>query len=842
LPTIQLRDQYLGQLDRALYTLDPGTQFNYLNSFIRSVLQTVSISALECCYENTDDIEQTVLPELAASMLSPSDGTSPRIINTCIPLIQQSGWPSCCITWFMPSNCYLDETTAPLARHVDTWVNYRNDRPGHGVVAEGTIREALSWLPKLARELVLGLADLLPEILEDGSLIIHTFKNEYPKPISLYSLQLTSEKGPIVIRGITPRGPSWRVKYQSLDLHTSFDGTYELTQNAPLIALTRLEQRLFRSHTVHLSDGTIWRPTVLLPTRQTPNFEGRTSELKALEDWMNDIDSRACNVFGGGGIGKTTLVIEYLNTILSGNIDPPKWQPIVICFFSAKETRWGPEGLQYLRGAIPSVADAAREIVRSYEERLEKMWFEGDARQTIDRAETLMNSLGIKRTDILLILDNSETLVRSKDEEGELGKLIYYMARKLCRILVTSRRREQLEAHPIQVPPMSDREGALLLRKLGVEYSAQSLKQSSEKTLEKINRKFSGTPLLLDVVARLVGKFGYSLDRGVQAALSLAAGDLGTFLYEDAWTRIGHQERQAFLVIGQLGGVVTGDIIGWLCAELNVPHTQVLNAFEETRFGLLQDYGSRYDLSMDPSARSFLTQKFTQADKTVHDMVERTVSRVQRKYKQWVQAQSLHVGDRVAEAFRTEAAKAAHQAAEANKVEEAIQWYEEAIQIDRGNTALLDRFAWYLMREPKDLPRALKVAQEACASNPNDTDAHFTAGMIYARMAEISKADEMFERAQRLGKAPHLCALQQVYARHRAVEKLFSSDPIDATRVEKLLREGLKFVHKSKLTHAVSTLDAKHEAEREKMERSMTALTERLAFLIKIRKATRTRK
>lgn len=64
-----------------------------------------------------------------------------------------------------------------------------------------------------------------------------------------------------------------------------------------------------------------------------------------------------------------------------------------------------------------------------------------------------------------------------------------------------------------------------------------------------------------------------------------------------------------------------------------------------------------------------------------------------------------------------------------------------------------------------DLKRARECASQACILEPKDPEAHFTAGMIAARMGNVAEADESLKRAQALGKAGHLCALQKARAR-----------------------------------------------------------------------------
>src|SRR6185436_15631034 len=96
------------------------------------------------------------------------------------------------------------------------------------------------------------------------------------------------------------------------------------------------------------------------------------------------------------------------------------------------------------------------------------------------------------------------------------------------------------------------------------------------------------------VCCRLIGRFGYGLERAQQLVLSDA--DLGTFLYEDAWARIAPEYRTALASLAQLGDSLSGDIVHYICTELRVDQLGLLDALEETKFATRFDYGTRFDL------------------------------------------------------------------------------------------------------------------------------------------------------------------------------------------------------------------------------------------------------
>ncbi|WP_143076243.1 tetratricopeptide repeat protein [Stigmatella erecta] len=482
-----------------------------------------------------------------------------------------------------------------------------------------------------------------------------------------------------------------------------------------------------------------------------------------------------------------------MNEILESPPWNTKWKPSVIAFYSAKQTRWGPSGLEFIKGISPAVGDAVRQLVLALEDRLDKKWYDAELLALVDRAATLFSEAGVKRDDILLVIDNTETLARSPGEEEELTRVFSRIAGRLCRLLMTSRRRERVEAYPIQVLPMDEETGYSLLRELGHVYRAQPLLAAGDARLRKVSRQLSGRPILLDVFVRHASRAGRSIDDALQLVLRDAREDLGEFLFQDAWQRIGPEQREVFLVLGRLGGTVDGQVVGWICSDIGVPHSIWQDAFEQTRFGSLVDYGARYDVQLEVGMNEFLARKYQSLPSLDQQRIERITQAVSRRYRQLLAASEASVTDRVVQAFRSSAAKAAKLAASAGSVEDAVLWYEEAVRVDAANAALWDRYAWYLMMKARDLSRARECASEACRLDPEDPDAHFTAGMIAARLRDVAEADRLLSRAEQRGKSKHLCLVQHARARiEAAVEENDKKNQSYLMEAEQLLEQALQ--------------------------------------------------
>lgn len=577
---------YKRELDALTDILDLGHRFNYVLALERSILQCAAIAALEYYARTYRSSAVGDIVELARQMLSPVDSTPIETLDRLIPLFRQNGWSGCAKGWFETNalessaleSQHYDST--PLVRTLKEWVTFRNDRSGHGVVDTQTVVSKLGWLEAIAARTLGVLNSLVPVVQKHNQpLIIITPDGEVP----IESVRIVDGNA-IVIRRIQKASDSWKVVYYPLNHETSSKGFYLLPSNIPLLTLLTGVGLQYGQRTVRFTDS-IWRPLVLLPERQTEVFEGRTEERNELLEWYDDLDSRACLVFGDGGVGKTTLVLEFLNDILEMPQHEHHYRPDIICFYSAKLTRWTENGVEHFRGHAPAIADSVREVVRAIEDVLGREWFLYTPEQLVDRAATLLSDAGLNRNSVLLVLDNTETLAQRSGEERDIARLISRVTSKLARVIITSRRREMVEARPIDVLPMDDVTGSQLLRRLADEYEAIPIIKAGDSSLRKISRKLGGKPLLLNVLARYIGQTKESIDSGYKKILRDARSGLTEFLYEDAWRRISDEQRKVLMALATLEVPLDSTTIGWICGETGVPHSIFQTALVETYFG-----------------------------------------------------------------------------------------------------------------------------------------------------------------------------------------------------------------------------------------------------------------
>jgi serine/threonine protein kinase/Tfp pilus assembly protein PilF len=779
-----IRKQLGDQLNDVLYRAPDKAQFTYLLSFIRCVLQYAAISAIEYWYATKPDRAES--PASIQQLLKPVDETPVAILDDLVPLLRSDGWKKCAPQWLPDPSSGVPARAAALRELVQTWLQYRGKGETEADVQQRNLERDLPWLKTLANMLLAGLGELLPCADAAGSLSI-----DAPRPLALTGPRMIDGK-PVVIRNFTRHGAAWRVRYNALSERATADGSYLLDDSCALISACCELRNAYIPYSLTLASGEQWRPTVLLPQRQTPVFAGRAEELSALREWYETTESNACLIYGNGGIGKTTLVLEFLN----GLLERPDvvWLPAVICFYSAKQWRWSVNNrIEEVRQLAPAVVDAVRELTRLLDDVWTAAWQTMTAADAIKHAVTLYQGVGLKRHQILLILDNTETLARTQGDEHELMRVVSAMSTKLCRVLMTSRRREHIEAFPIQLAPFDKKTATSLVRKLAETYNATPIIQAGEARIARAVEELECHPLLLDAFVRYASYGGRSVEDARQQVLTDTRDGLADFLFVDAWRRIDVKSQTVFLVLGRIADTFDDEVAGWACSEVGIAHLKWRDvAFEETKFGSLVNYGSRCDIQLSLGAREYFAERFKKLTTEQRDEVERIAERVRKRYRKLLEAQRLPLSERAQEAFRTAAARAARLAAQAGNREEAILWYEDAVSFDKTNAGLWEHFTWYLIRG-ENLDRAARTAAEWCRQAPLDPDAYFAAGVIAARRGDIAASDRALERALSFGKAANLCDLERARVR---IEGYFGNRP----RQRGLLNEARKFL---KLAEAI---------------------------------------
>ncbi len=511
------------------------------------------------------------------------------------------------------------------------------------------------------------------------------------------------------------------------------------------------------------TDDLRWSPLILVPRRMTEDFTGRENELSALSDWANDTDSRACMLWGDGGIGKTTLAVEFIHRLLEGKLQVD-WRPDVITFFTAKQTRWGLNGLERISFHEVGLSDVAHTIVRALEgDALSREWYVRDTDRIISKLSGYLSEWGVKRDSHLLVLDNTETLAQGRPEVEALAAQIRQLSRRVGRVLVTSRRREPIEARQIEVKPWSTEESVAFLEARAKALNRVQLLQAGRSTLRKFAEKLENKPLVLEVFLQSLAERDLSLQKAFERVMQKQRRELGEFLYSDAWKRLGTDMQALLLLMTRVADVHDEVLLKLCCMEIGITITQAHEALQESRgIATLQNIGNHLQITFTRAFLEYCNERTVRFHGKQFPSDD-AITRVRNKHRGFVRGQATRIRDRVSRAYRHPLARAAWNAAREERFDECEQFYELAVAADSDNGWLYDRYAYFLFKQRK-YESALERAKQAVKLIPNDPDSWFTKGTIEARLGMLGDSLNSLEHAEKNGKPQHLCKLQAAYA------------------------------------------------------------------------------
>lgn len=755
--------------------------FTHLCSILRSLYQVASLTALEVvCNLTPDAVDNSALGAFAKRFNQPTDGLPVEILEIATPVIRAYVSRTYHLGWFELNPVY-DNTLVSAA---SAWVSFRNKKPAHGVLSKADIDE---WAPKLAQLLRRSLecfGDALPTVVDGDSL-----KVVIGSSLMTLKTPLLRDGTPIVVTSVAARKGIWKLEGQPLSWMKSDAFTVDLPSDS---VFEELESNFPSNFSVVELEFENQRHSVFsnVPVRQTSTFEGRSKELGTLTEWMNEPEeSKFCLIFGDGGIGKTTLTLEFLNRILDSDEVLKARPPSVISYYSAKMTRWSDQGVVHLQGISDAMEDCVRELLYCLFPVLNKDYFKLSGTALIDRVASEFNQQGFKRSDILLVLDNTETLATSPAEVENFSVFLKQIGKRLGRVLITSRRREFVAFEPLQISALSDAESASLMRRLAGEYNAVAIKQAGEATLRKAAKQLSNKPLLIDTLVKYLARSSMSIDQAIEQVFRKTNDQLLEFLYEDAWLRINELQQDVFLVLVSATVPLNSLCVADACALVGLQHVEFQKGLDETYFATVTDYGDRYELQIVDLAGRFFQKQLTKrgdADRRRIGDYARKVDaqaagrhRIDQRYRQ----------DRVAEAFRSQYAKAAKIATEQGDLKAAEENFKWALDEEPMNAALHDRFAWFLLNRCQRPDNAREQAEKAVKLDPHNADASLTLALCLYRLGDLSGGDEQINAARQKGKSDGLCALRMAIARYHAVKKLpYTKD------AETWMKEGMFFI------------------------------------------------
>ncbi|WP_142098552.1 tetratricopeptide repeat protein [Bordetella hinzii] len=699
-----------------------------------------------------------------AMFAQPADGALVSLLSQLLVAAENIGWRSVGRHYWEQTELPAElrqltgTTRANLETILTAFVRSRNDgAEGHGLPGGYSPQTDVAVVQTLIR----CLAGILPTVSKDDGRLYLPTQGDRPAE-ELTTLKLF-DSNPICYRRLR-RTSAGRVQIDAQiqkTLLTRDETTYEVPN--VLLDLPRSASPEYDIAEPVWTDS--WKPFIHIPGRLASSdvFTGRAKEISALADWADDTDSRKCMVWGDGGVGKTTLVVEFLHRLLEGSTTV-EWRPELITFYTAKKTRWGLQGLEQISAQDIGVADVALDIARMLTTpNLDRSWFEKTPRDVIQKLASLLAEMKISRDNHLIVLDNTETMARSDADVQALAMQINELSRRVGRVVLTSRRREHIEALPVQTENWSEEEGAEFLRKRGNALRCISIQQAGDATLKKYSRSLINKPIALEVFVQAASAPGISLDSAFQRVQRMQRQDLGQFLYDDAWARLSPELRRVLLLMSRLGDSHDQYLLQLCCQRADVSVAAASEAIEESKgIASITRFEGTLQITLSAEFYNYCIERWEQIDGK-RTPTDEDVEWVRRRYAEFLQSASAQVHDRNVRAFRVPAARAAWKSFTEDRLDDSLGYYEVAILEDAENGWLFDRYAYTLMKVKK-YELALEKSKRAVLLLPDDPEVYFTKGMIEGRIGNASNAVADLDKAAKHGKPKHLCELQKAYA------------------------------------------------------------------------------
>lgn len=716
------------------------------------------------------------------------------LLDQLVPIIRSNGEKQYFSGWFEINA----KNPTPLCKELQAWVQFRNKRQAHGVLDQTQTKIWAGKTFSLIEQCLDVFEKGIPDEAIDGTLTT-TVAN---KKLVIETPVLIDGQA-VVISQISQKKTGWKLIAQLLNNTDSKEVIKDLTETNVFVT----KGNAYESYKiVEVKTGA--EEHILQhnsPVRQTETFQGRTDELEALVDWLNDSDSRRCLVYGDGGYGKTTLVLEFINQLLDSDLKLEGAPPQVICYYTAKMTKWTADGITYFTGIQPVLDDSVRELMLCMNDVLSKDWYTSSGRSLINKAAEALKANKFSRDDILIILDNTETLASKPQDTKELAKLIDLLGRLLGRVIVTSRRQESIEAKQLLVEGLTLQDSVTLLESLAEQHQAKAILQAGDAKLRKVSQKLTCKPILLEALVVYVSRASVGIDQALESIYRKSNDELLEFLYEDAWDRIGDLHKDAFFILASLSCPLDQYSISRTCQLVEIQHSEFQTSLSETHFANVTDYGAYYTLELIELAQRFFIKKLKEKVQEDQDRIEDLVEDVARYVVKRNEIEAAYKQDRVAEAFRSEMAKAAKVAIDKGDLEEGLECFELAIEEDSMNAALHDRYAWVLFNKTDQHDRALELSHKSVKLNPENCDAVVNYAIINYKLGNISTGDKYIELSERLGRPKSFVLLRKAIARFHLARK---ENPTEAL---KLYKKTMDFLNQAKKVHeTISGYDMKN--------------------------------
>ncbi|OBY83791.1 hypothetical protein ACM14_19400 [Delftia sp. JD2] len=440
----------------------------------------------------------------------------------------------------------------------------------------------------------------------------------------------------------------------------------------------------------------------------------------------------------------------------------------MILFYTAKRWQWGLNGLKPIAAGQPHLLELLAHLYILFFGKYPSTDFYrfNVPQAAINLQLKIKSELKLERKEILIVIDNAETLIESEEERAVLRKELQEISRRVGRVILTSRRWEQIEAYPIAVDILTEREALAFLRDRAEKLNIKIVNKASDADILESVKKLERRPIVLAAFANaLVDPALKNIDQAASQVAAMLRKDLGEFLFSDAWARLNQDVRRLLLLMTRIGDVHDDQSLK-ICADVAGVSAQIAEAALQESGGIASMINVQGSLQIAFS-RNFLEyarEKQVTTSTGAKSPNAEEITKARTAYSAFIQKAQRFTGDRFPQAFRTPQAKAAHRARQEGDTVEARRLYDAAVMTDSTNGWLLNRFAFFLSHDARDNTAALHQAQKAVELLPSEGEVWYTRGLIEARLGLVRECETSLAKAQQFGIEPNRCSMQRAWA------------------------------------------------------------------------------
>ena len=253
---------------------------------------------------------------------------------------------------------------------------------------------------------------------------------------------------------------------------------------------------------------------------------GRERELRDLHAFWQDPYRRVASIVGAGGVGKTALLDEMVNTLLRAGLDiSGRPDPEILIYLTAKDN--------YLEG-MPTAPQAIRfnTLHEIYSVTIETITGEVQADENVAASRNTVFSLA-KDMRILFALDNLESL--SDDDMEDVGIFLDDLPPP-SKAIITTRDNRRL-GKPVTLTGLPHDDAIELLLRMFSDADVE-LSKSERRVLDEIVHATGGVPLYLKYAANNITHGGCTAAEALDRLSGRPILDFLEFSYANCFTRL----------------------------------------------------------------------------------------------------------------------------------------------------------------------------------------------------------------------------------------------------------------------------------------------------------------